>query len=56
MLRKLHQTKARESSFNLTQNVNEVLLPAYDALHDPFLSGYFDNPLLKRHLKKTGVI
>jgi hypothetical protein len=33
-----------------------VLLPSYNALKDPFLIGYFDNPTLKRHLKETGVI
>jgi hypothetical protein len=31
-------------------------LPSYNALRDPFLAGYFDNPQLKRHLKETGVI
>lgn len=48
--------RARENAFNLTQRANEVLLPAYDALSDPYLAGYFDNPQLKRHLKETGVI
>jgi hypothetical protein len=48
--------RVRENSFNLAQRANDVLLPAYDALCDPYLSGYFDNPLLKRHLKETGVI
>jgi hypothetical protein len=48
--------RARENSFNLAQRANDVLLPAYNALSDPYLAGYFDNPLLKRHLKETGVI
>lgn len=46
----------RELSFNLSNHVNEILLPNYDALKDPFLSGYFDNPIIKRNLKETGVI
>ncbi len=56
MLRKLQLYKQREASFHLTQNVNDVLLPSYNALQDPFLAGYFDNPIVKRNLKETGVI
>jgi len=56
MLRKINLTKKREGDFNLSQHANEVLLPAYNALRDPFLVGYFDNPLVKKHLKQTGVI
>ena len=48
--------RARENAFNLSQKANDVLLPSYDALTDPYLARYFDNPLLKRHLKETGVI
>ena len=33
-----------------------MLLPSYNALKDPYLIGYFDNPGLKKHLKETGVI
>lgn len=56
MLRKVQLYKQRETSFKLAQNVNDVLLPSYNALQDPFLAGYFDNPLIKRNLKETGVI
>jgi Na+-transporting NADH:ubiquinone oxidoreductase subunit NqrC len=59
MLRNAHQQrlqKVREVSFNLAQRANDVLLPSYNALRDPFLSGYFDNPQVKRHLRETGVI
>ena len=56
MLRKFHFAKKREGEFNLSQHANDVLLPAYNALRDPFLIGYFDNPLVKKHLKQTGVI
>lgn len=48
--------RVRENSFNLAQKANDVLLPTYNALSDPYLAGYFDNPLLTRHLKETGVI
>lgn len=48
--------RVREAAFNLAQHANEVLLPSYNALKDPYLSGYFDNPLVKRNLKETGVI
>jgi hypothetical protein len=48
--------KKRENSFNLTQHVNEVLLPSYNALKDPFLIGFFENPIVKKTLKETGVL
>ncbi len=54
--RRHHQLQKRECSFNLKQNVNELLIPEYNALKDPFLNGFFDHPTYKRHLKATGVI
>jgi hypothetical protein len=33
-----------------------VLLPTYNALQDPFLAGFFDNPSLKKHLRRTGAV
>ena len=55
-MRKVSLAKKKEESFSTKQHVNEVLLPHYNALRDPFLMGYFDNPTLKRHLKETGVV
>jgi hypothetical protein len=40
----------------LQQRANEVFLPTYDALNDPFLVGFFQNPLVKKNLKETGVL
>ena len=33
-----------------------MLLPTYNALHDPFLAGFFDHPSLKKHLRRTGAV
>jgi hypothetical protein len=54
--RRTELARKRENSFNLKQNVNELLIPRYNALHDPFLNGFFDHPGYKRHLKATGAI
>jgi len=48
--------KKREVAFNLKQSVNELVIPQYNALRDPFLDGYFANPQIKRNLRETGVI
>lgn len=48
--------KRREQSFDLKQSVLEPLIPPYNALHDPFLNGFFDHPAYKRHLQATGVV
>lgn len=56
MLKKLPLTKKREIDFSLSQHANEILLPEYNALRDPFLTGYFDNPIVRKNLKQTGVI
>jgi hypothetical protein len=31
-------------------------LPTYNALKDQYLLGFFDNPDIKRHLRKTGIL
>jgi len=33
-----------------------MVIPRYDALHDPFLKGFFNHPTQKRLLKTTGII
>ena len=55
-MRRGNYVKKKEELFSTKQHVNQVLLPQYNALRDPFLVGYFDNPMLKRHLKETGVL
>jgi hypothetical protein len=55
-MRKSMLNRKREISFNLSLNVNEVVLPEYNALKDPFLGDYFSNPIVKKQLRKTGVI
>jgi hypothetical protein len=54
--RRVKLYKMRENSFSLTQNINEMVIPEYNALKDPFLDGFFNNPQLKKHLKSTGVL
>ena len=51
----IHDRK-RELLFSNSTPINEVLLPAYNALTDPFLSGFFDNRSVKKHLRTTGVL
>jgi hypothetical protein len=48
--------KQKEEAFTTSQHVNDILLPEYNALKDPYLAGYFDNPAIKKHLKETGVV
>lgn len=56
MLRRAVLKKKREKGFSLQQSVNQPCLPAYNALTDPFLTGFFDSPHIKRHLRNTGVL
>lgn len=46
--RKQHE---REKNFNNSFNVNEKFLPTYNALDDPYLTGFFDKPQFKKHLR-----
>lgn len=50
-MRKAHLMRDREASFNVSFRITDVPLPEYSALHDPYLLGYFDNPIIRRHLK-----
>ena len=52
----LRQNKEREKQFNNSYRINDKFLPNYNALHDPYLSGYFDKPQLKKHLKEMHLI
>lgn len=56
MRRALLHDKKREISFVNSTHVNSVLLPTYNALRDPYLVGFFDNPSVRKHLKVTGVL
>lgn len=55
-IRKAVLHKRREQDFQLRQSVNEMVIPSYDALKDPFLSGFFQHPQMLTNLKKTGII
>ena len=33
-----------------------MVIPKYNALRDPFLVGFFEQPSLKNNLRRTGVI
>ena len=50
-MRRNYINRVREKTFNNTFHINEKCLPTYNAFEDPFLSGYFDNPKVKRHLR-----
>jgi hypothetical protein len=48
--------KKREACFSLGQSLNEMVIPRYEALQDPFLKTFFNSPTQKRLLKTTGII
>jgi hypothetical protein len=56
ILRGSELRRHRETAFSLGQSLNEMVIPRYDALADPFLRSFFDPPAQKRHLKVTGVL
>lgn len=33
-----------------------MIIPNYNALKDPYLSGFFKLPFYKKHLKDTGIL
>ena len=33
-----------------------MVIPSYNALKDPFLSGFFEHPGMRINLRKTGII
>jgi hypothetical protein len=50
------EQKKRETSFSLGQSLNEMVIPRYDALYDPFLKTFFGHPAQRRLLKVTGAV
>ena len=55
-MRKAIINRQREKQFDVTYRINDQPLPTYNALEDPYLSGYFDKPQLKKHLKEMHLI
>lgn len=55
-MRKAYSNRQKEKLFNNSYNVNDKLLPTYNALEDPYLEGYFDRPQLRRHLKSMSLL
>ncbi len=55
-MRKAHLFRKKEECFVNTYNVNDIPLPAYNALHDPYLTDFFKNPQQIRLLRETGVL
>lgn len=53
-MRKAYLLRKREKSFDISYHINDRPLPTYNALEDPYLSGFFDKPQLKRHLRGVG--
>ena len=48
--------RRREENFDISYRANDKPLPSYNALEDPYLSGFFEKPQLKRHLKDMHLI
>lgn len=49
-------SRRKEGSFSLGQSLNEMVIPQYNALRDPFLSGFFQHQQIRTNLRRTGVI
>ena len=56
ILRGSELRRHRENAFSLGQSINDMVIPRYEALTDPFLKAFFDLPTQKKHLKATGVL
>jgi hypothetical protein len=46
----------REQTFLLRQSINDMVIPSYNAIKDPYLNGYFQHPGIVNNLRKTGII
>lgn len=55
-MRKAIISRQREQAFDISYRANDRPLPTYNALEDPYLSGFFEKPQLKRHLKDMHLI
>ena len=55
-MRKAILNRQREQKFDNSYRANDQPLPSYNALEDPYLSGFFEKPQLKRHLKDMHLI
>lgn len=55
-MRKAIVYRQRERQFDISYRANDQPLPSYNALQDPYLSGFFEKPQLKRHLKEMKLI
>lgn len=55
-MRKVIVNRQREQHFDISFRANDKPLPTYNALEDPYLSGFFEKPQVKRHLKDMHLI
>lgn len=57
MRRRLSQKKVSpKKDFIHTYHINEVPLPYYNPLADPYLQGYFSNTKVNKHIDQQGLI
>jgi hypothetical protein len=56
MRRKYRASHSPRKEFINSYHLNEVPLPYYNPLEDPFLSGYFNSFQVSRHLARSGLL
>jgi hypothetical protein len=54
-MRKKYTSVGKKKEFDIRFNINEVFMPPYDPLKDPFLNDYFENYNVRRHLEQIGI-
>ncbi len=55
-MRRYHPSKSPRKQFIHTYHVNEVPLPYYNPLEDPYLKGFFSNYFTSKIMEKRGLI
>jgi hypothetical protein len=56
MRRRYRASQSPRKAFINSYHVNEVPLPYYNPLEDPFLSGFFSNEHVSRQLSRSGLL
>lgn len=56
MRRKYRASRSPRKDFINSYHINEVPLPYYNPLEDPYLSGFFANFHVSRHLNRSGLL
>jgi len=56
MNNKIYRSSKNKKQFINTYHLNEVPLPYYNPLSDPYLSGYFSNWKVHSHITRQGLL